>query len=375
MGPLSQACLRYFAPAQEQGRLDIYLRSTWRLLRGSSIIVIGVAFAALVVTIWHAKLIMLGLVAIILSLISGYNVTLNGVQTAARQRVVVAWHQSLLQWLCPILAIMIIPWLGPTSFAAMLGYALASLIVFGSQLLLLRRAIPLRRLAAPDAEESDALTRQMLAYAWPFVLPGVIAWLQAASDRWALQIFGGSNSVGIYAVAYQLGYYPMILISNAVTQFIAPVLFAGAGVAQNASRVQESVRLNRSIVMWWLGFSAVATAVAVGALSERHLVSTLVTGKYREGLTYVPWMVLSSGLFAAGQTSALTIMVGTKTRLLFLPMATVASAGLILNFIGAYLLGIRGVVATTVLLGAGSFVWIFLLARRYERAVRISAAC
>jgi O-antigen/teichoic acid export membrane protein len=270
---------------------------------------------------------------------------------------------------------MIIPWLGPTSFAAMSGYALASLIVFGSQLLLLKRAVPLRRLAAHDAEESDALTRQMLAYAWPFVLPGVIAWLQAASDRWALQIFGGSNSVGIYAAAYQLGYYPMILISNAVTQFIAPVLFAGAGVAQSGSRVQESVRLNRSIVMWWLGFSAVATAVAVGLLSEGHLVSMLVTGKYREGLTYVPWMVLSSGLFAAGQTSALTIMVGTKTRLLFLPMATVATAGLILNFIGAYLLGIRGVVATTVLLGAGSFVWTFLLARRYEQAVRISAAC
>src|SRR5438874_2297495 len=53
----------------------------------------------------------------------------------------------------------------------------------------------------------------MRGYAWPFAAWGIFTWMQTASDRWALQ-GRGTSEVGFYAALYQLGYYPMTLLSG-----------------------------------------------------------------------------------------------------------------------------------------------------------------
>ncbi len=60
------------------------------------------------------------------SVLSGWNSVLNGIQNAARQRVVVAFHQGVEPWARFLLAAMMIQGLGRNSFAAMSGYCVAT---------------------------------------------------------------------------------------------------------------------------------------------------------------------------------------------------------------------------------------------------------
>src|SRR5439155_23990103 len=129
--------------------------------------------------------------AVLLSLLSGYSAALDGMQNAARQRVVVAWHDGVTIWLRFLIAVALVAVLGRSSAAAMLGYAVASALVLASQGLFFRSKILSFR---PDTEYAtrDAMLsweRRMQSYAWPYSTWGLFTWLQMNSDRWGLQVF------------------------------------------------------------------------------------------------------------------------------------------------------------------------------------------
>ncbi len=201
LGPVSGALIRFFAPAVEAGQLNAYLKGARYLVTWATFVVLGLgAVLALVLsTTGQVNSIGLMITAFLFSLLSGYSSAMDGVQNAARQRAVVAWHQGIGQWLRFLVALAMIGTLGAFSQAAMLGYAVASAMVLASQTFFFRRKI-LVLLPASSANESNPVerwTRQMRAYAWPFALWGVFTWAQMASDRWALQVCGSVSAVGL----------------------------------------------------------------------------------------------------------------------------------------------------------------------------------
>src|SRR5439155_11689793 len=101
LGPVSGALLRFFAPAAEAGQLNAYLKGARHLLIGATFLLLGLG-TLLGLALWrNGQVKWLGLMtaAFSFSLFSGYNSAMDGVQNAARQRAVVAWHQGLGQWL------------------------------------------------------------------------------------------------------------------------------------------------------------------------------------------------------------------------------------------------------------------------------------
>ena len=63
------------------------------------------------------------------------------------------------------------------------------------------------------------------AYSWPFSTFGIFTWVQLASDRWALGMFGSTRDIGLFAVLFQVGYYPASLATGLAMQFLAPILY------------------------------------------------------------------------------------------------------------------------------------------------------
>lgn len=366
LGPVAGAVLRFFAPAQEAGRLAAYLKGTGRLVAQGTwvLLAVGAVTAVVLLVFGQTRWLPLVLAAFLFSLLSGYCSNLDGIQNAARQRTVVAWHQGIGQWLRFGLALGLIAVVGPGSAAAMAGYAAASALVLGSQWVLLQRRIlvllPGRE--SPDDDTVRGWTAQMRSYAWPFAAWGVFTWTQMASDRWALQAVGGSGEVGLYAALYQLGYYPMTLFSGFLVQLASPILFSRAGDGTDPGRMAHSRRLNRGLLMGSLGILAVGVGGA--ALFHREILSLFAAPEYRLVSPLLPVMVLSGGLFAAGQIAVLSLLSGVDSRRLLAPKIVTAVLGVVLNFAGAWRFGIRGVVYAGLGVSALYLAWILALVSR-----------
>jgi O-antigen/teichoic acid export membrane protein len=366
LGPVSGALLRFFAPAAEAGELNSFLRGGARLLSRATLILMGfgVLLALALLNTGQTQWMGLMMAALLFSLLSGYNSAMDGIQNAARQRSVVAWHQGIGQWLRFSAALLLILEFGAASTPAMLGYVTGSALVLGSQMVFFRRKI-LTLLPARDSTwENDGRdwTPRMRTYAWPFAIWGLFTWAQMASDRWALQLCGSASEVGRYAALYQLGFYPMTLLSGFMVQLASPVLFSRAGDGTSPDRIAQSQRLNRMLFLGSIGLGVAGAMFAL--LFHNGIFSLLAAPGYRQVSPLLPVMVLSGGLFAAGQVAVLSLLSGVNSQRLMAPKIVMAVLGVLLNFGGAFWLGIVGVVYAGLAVSLGYLVWILILVKR-----------
>src|SRR5579872_880916 len=163
-GPLCSATLRSFAPAAERNELTRFFGATKLLFQSAIGALVGMIALLGLVLVWsnNARWLPLLLLVGFLSVLSGYNSMLDGIQNAARQRPVVAWHQGAGQWLRYLLAAAAVLVIGASSMSAILGYTLGAVLVLGSQVTFFRQKIrPLARLEAiPDARQIRETARR-----------------------------------------------------------------------------------------------------------------------------------------------------------------------------------------------------------------------
>lgn len=177
-----------------------------------------------------------------------------------------------------------------------------------------------------------------------------------SADRWALQVFWGPSSVGLYAVLYLLGYYPMNLLGGIASQLVGPILFARVGDGKDRDRVASALRFNRLIVVGM--FVLTVLSVLVGILLHGTVFSILTAEEYRSISYLLPLAILMGGLFGASQLASLVPMTLLNSRALVAPKIGGACLGVGLSFGGAYLAGIQGVLTAGVLAMAIQAIWV-----------------
>jgi len=361
LGPLGNGVTRFYAPAMEQGDLGGYLNAVRRLvLSATGIIGLLILFvvAGLLVagrTDWIA----IATAALIFAILSGYNSILNGIQNAARQRSIVAFHQGIESWARFLVAAALMVWLGATSTVAMVGYAVAVVLVLGSQYVFLLRIAP-KYLTGTEREKN--WREQIRKYSWPISLFGVFTWVQLASDRWALGLSATTQEVGLYAVLFQLGYYPMSLATGMAMQFLVPIYFQRAGDASD-SRRNENVR-NLSWRLTGLALGLTSGSFLLMLLFHAQIFRLLVAEEYASVSPLLPWTLLAGGVFVAGETIALSLMSQLNTRAMIAPKIITALLGVTFNFAGAFWYGITGVVIAGIVFSALYFLWMAAILER-----------
>jgi O-antigen/teichoic acid export membrane protein len=288
--------------------------------------------------------------------LSSYNNALSGIQNAARQRGVVAFHRGLDAWLKILLAVGVIRWLGTSSTSVLLGYAFSSLLVTCSQFIFLRRLISNQN---KFYNSGVAWIRQMWKYSWPFSAWGTFTWLQQSSDRWSLKTFSTSQEVGLYAVLFQLGYAPISVITDMIVSFFGPILFERSGDATDSDRIDSVHRLTWRITLCGLILSLLGFLVTLGIHS--WLFRFLVSREFA-GVSYLlPWMVLAGGFFAVGQILALKLASEIRTAAMIRVKIVTAILGILLNFYGAHFAGLNGVIFAVVAFSTIYLLWMIRL--------------
>jgi O-antigen/teichoic acid export membrane protein len=348
LGPLGQGVLRFYAPAVERGELGQYLYAVRRLV-WMSIAVIGLLMLAGIVgliAIGQAYWIAITLAALAFAGVNGCYSILNGMQNAARQRAMVAISQGLESWLRFLVAVGVIICLGATSSVAMIGFVGGGSLVLVLQWLYFRRVIP--RSESRQLPDGTNWQQQIWQYSWPFSIWGLFYWGQVASDRWALGLFANTQEVAMYAVLFQLGYYPVSIATGTSVQFLAPIFFQRVGDATDKKRNMDANQLSWQLTTCAIGLTSVAFLFTF--LLHAQIFRMFVAHGYQSVSYLLPWVTLSGGLFAAAQTISVNLMSQMKTKMMMVVKISISILSIALNFAGAYFYGIKGVVSTSVLI-------------------------
>lgn len=370
LGPCINGLLRYFSQANEDGLIDSYLRAGMKLFAEATLGVLLIVVATIfsLEMSHHQEWIGTVLAGSLFTVLSGYNSALDGIQNGARKRAVVAWHQGISQWLRFSAAVAATIIFGISAEYALCGYCVGVAIVAASQTFFLHRMIPWKGYLPNQSQNAttSVLHKQMRTYAWPFAVWGVFAAMQFTADRWALKIGVNSETVGYYAVLYQLGFAPMLLLSNVLVQLVAPILFQRAGAGDNPERVRKAFQLN----WYFIGTSLTVTLIGSGGMGlfHRQIFSLLAAPNYRAVSNLLPWLGLAGGLFSAGQIATLSLLSDANPKALLLPKTGCALMAVLLYFTVVWDFGLAGVIAAVLLVSAVYLVWILCItAKRQER--------
>lgn len=366
MGGVTSGIGRFYSIAAEKDDLPSYLLASRRLMVYASTAVVAIALVLMagLFLLGYSEWMGLAAAALVLSVLSGYNTSLSGIQNAARQRAIVAFHGGLDAWLKILLAVGVMLWLGSSSAAVVMGYAVSSLLVTGSQFFFLRRLIH------SQGEKPQATAnweRQIWAYSWPFSTWGVFTWAQQVSDRWALQAFASTQEVGKYAVVFQLGYAPIGLATVLAMTFLGPILYQRSGIATDHTRNTSVHRIAWRITFVSLLMTVLAFVFTL--LLHEWIFHLLVDTQYHSVSHFLPWMVLAGGVFSAGQMLALKLMSEMKSASMTVAKIVTAILGVGLNVYGASQFGLQGVVAALVAFSTIYFFWMAWLAQHPSASI------
>ncbi|MCX6031411.1 MAG: oligosaccharide flippase family protein [Chloroflexi bacterium] len=373
-GPLSQGVARFYAVARERDKQVELMTSAARLIL---IITVITGFAACLIALgtqplltstfgrnWLGFLIAAGLLATI----DGFSLTLDNVQNAARQRIVVSWHQNLSRWGRLGLAIVLVMTWRMGALSAVYGFVIASVFVALSQTWFLARLLGVKRSPWVRVDDNTvrAFSSQLVLYALPFALWGIFGWVQSASDRWALQAFWSSTEVGKYAVLVQIGYTPFVLLGNVMLQLVTPIVFEKVGDNTEDTRRKFGTRqLFRAVNI--VG-AITAISVLAGWLGHRLIFRLLTPSPFWTLSSLLPLVVLSAGMFNIGQLLTIVAQAFYQSRRLLAPKIAFAVLNTGLNIGLGRLYGPTGIVAALLLSSVFYVVWMALLTSGQLRA-------
>jgi O-antigen/teichoic acid export membrane protein len=346
MGGIVASIGRYYSIAVESGGWVSYVHASRRLLicAAAAVLLIALLLAGGLVLWGLFPWINLLIVTLFFSILSGCNASLSGIQNAARDRRVVAFHSGLEVWLRILVAIAAMHYSGGSAFTVMSAYVLSLAAVVGSQFVFLRRIINRQPVYVVNGED---WTKRMWAYALPFSTFGVFTWMHQISDKWALQAFTSAQEIGLFAVAFQLGYAPIGLVTGMAMNFLGPIIYQRSGRAMDGERNSSVHR-----VAWQ--FATLGLVLAVGGfvstlLTHQWIFLLLVAENYRSVSYLLPWLVLAGGIFSSGEMLALKLMSEMRPSSMARVKISTAFIGVLLNISGAVLFGLQGVVAALVL--------------------------
>lgn len=339
-GPLANVIARFFPIYRERQELGVFfavLKKMHFYLAGSLAVIAGVAGLVLWILIGR-EWALIGFTAILYGIVAGVNASYISLQSAIRQRQVVALHQGVDVWLRTVLSIFFLLVAGANGYSALLGYVLGTCLITVSQTYFARKNNEIScfwNQLSVGKERYGASWHEFANYASSFVVFSLFAAISMYSDRWVIQGLYGSKEVGIYAAISQIAIAPTNLLFASINQFMVPIIFERAGSMSTVKQRQESNYLVRQTIMFSASVSLILFVLIFSYNSE---VVGIVTSPAFTQYSSILWIVFaSSSFFNIGQALSLKGLYYNKPNIYFVPKLMQAITFLVF----AYLFGMK----------------------------------
>jgi O-antigen/teichoic acid export membrane protein len=233
----------------------------------------------------------------------------------------------------PLLAVVAIWVLGPTSVSLLLGYLLAVAVTNFA----FRRT---RVRGGPDeAGASPAWVTEtriaMLRFAGPLMPLALLGWIISLSDRYVLAGLTSPEQTGIYAAAYGLASAPFLMLAQFLSLSLRPVYFDAV--------IQHDRARERRTLLAWMAILALALSSGIGlvVVFSDPIVRLVLGESYWSAADLLPWIAAAYGILAVQQLFEHVIQALHSTRWLLVvhSCGAVSAVGLFFLLIprhGAY---------------------------------------
>ena len=389
-GGIAMGVGRFFSISQKNNEEEYYFVASFLLFKRATIffVVFGCCLVGVLKFISFELPFYSILGCIIYSILSGYNNLFNNIQGSARNRIAVALHAGMDGLLKIFFVLLGIYYFGSEAYVVIGAFTVSTCLVVISQYIWVEReylnkfklskfnnqsqsSSKLDQLPPSVAinQQTRSYVQRVWSFSWPFSVWGVFTWAQLSSDRWSLQVFQTPESVGFYAALFEVGYRPITLLIGLVVTFITPIFFEMGTVKKTVSgdepsggstatlRVSETTK--RVIVVC---LSITILAFMASLWLHVWLFKLVASVKFAEVSFYLPWMILTGGIFATAQVLALKMMSDLNT-VKSLPIKLISSSiGIALNILGASAYGLSGVVGANVIFALIYFLMMLIAA-------------
>lgn len=366
-GPFSQWTLRFFSIYRQRKELDIYFKAVRRIyvLATLGICAFALTSMAILIVFLESEWIFLLFAASLFAIVSGANGIFVSLQSAVRERKVVAFHQGLDAWLKPALALAALYLISNSGYFALLGFFLGTFLVTTSQVICARRSAMLSGFVEYPARGtalSDTMRREFIDYVAPFLLFALFGAVSLYGDRWLLQGMFGAREVGVYTALYQIANGPITLLIGFVSQLMMPVIFDRAGTMTTSGQAKSSL----SGVYEAVGVASIVMLgmLIIAYLFGEQLVVFLTAHEFAQYHEILWVLALALCLFNIGQLLTLQGFSSRQTGLYVWPKAAQAVSFLVLAYLLAKEWAINGV---AVALAISSLIYLCLVIRANRR--------
>lgn len=251
---------------------------------------------------------------------------------------------NLVMLVCNILFIVVFR-LGAYGFvlSSITGYLLIDVMVQ----IRYRKEYPAMRHISPLSEKT--LTREMLLYCTPLILPGIAWWVASASDRYVLSWVLGVSATGIYTVASKI---PVIL--QTIESVFTPAWTLQIYDVYKKDGGMEYIGKSYDLYNFMMVF------ICSGLIFlDKPLARLLFANEFYEGWRYAPALLISIVFLSMDSFISVLLMAYKQSQIAAKGSIISAALNTCLNIVLIRLIGIQGAaVATMVSYGFSlAYVW------------------
>ena len=370
-GPMGQVVSRYFSIYRERGDLDVYffVLKKAHIAAAALLILCTVAAGVLVRRWWGVDWALLVVAALLFGMVGGVNSSFLALQTAIRQRKIVALHQAADTWARPVLAIFGLWVLGNGAPSAFVGFMAGTLLIVLSQGVCVWRSPRIRGHWQAPHERAipwQPASREYFAYASPFILFAGFAATSMYADRWVLQGLFGESEVGIYTALYQIGSAPVTFLMGLISQLAVPIIFERAGAMTQAAQAQSSSQLLRQVVI--VSAILLVPIVTAAYFFGEPLVRILTNTAFSKSSDAL-WIIVSGiALFNIGQLLSIKGQNYGRPAVYLFPKAAQALSFLLLMYL---LAGSHGLIGVAMALSGSSLLYLLMVVSANRRLTMV----
>ena len=355
IGGLSITLARFYSIAVEEDNFVGFQQASGRLIKIGACSVAGAGLCLMIglYGMGQSELIMPVALTLVLSISTSSFSAITHMQSTARYRGTVTFEillEALLRFGFVLWGLL---WLGGTTSVVLIGYTSSSVVVLCISKFIFSRQT--RHLKKTTQNNQHEWRLRLWKFIKPFLIFGIFGWIQSASDRWALQTYTTDADVGKFAVLFQIGFLPMGMASNFLSNLISPILFRVSGNGSDDSRNVDSHRVNWKIAL--LMFSLTLLGTLLAWLLHSWIFKIITSPPYHGISDLLPWMVFAGGLFYTSQSLVSQAIVECRPYKLTKLKVSIGIFGTLCNILGAAYAGVPGVVAALVISSASYFTW------------------